>query len=211
MPSKLHGDNGKLHGDNGKLHANHDHTAAAPSLTIALIEPCIPQNTGNIARLTVATGAKLILVGKLGFDLSDKYLKRAGMDYWQYVDYKHISMEEFEATCWNSATAGVSGVSGVSATTTTTVSFLSTHATKPYTEIPNANHHMLVFGNEVHGLPQSWYGRIDGNGGGDGSDGANASGYRIPMMTNCRSLNLSSSAAIIAYHLLSRNNFQGLG
>lgn len=177
-----------------------------PKLTITLIEPCIPQNTGNIARLTVATGAKLILVGKLGFSLEDKYLKRAGMDYWQYVDYDHITMAEFEAKYWNDATGSVTpSNANTNATGATAVSFLSTHATKPYTEIPHAERHMLVFGNEVHGLPESWYGRIAG-----GEGIGEASGYRIPMMPNCRSLNLSSSAAIIAYHLLSRNSFQGL-
>ncbi len=177
-----------------------------PKITIALIEPCIPQNTGNIARLTVATKARLLLVGKLGFSLSDKYLKRAGMDYWQYVDYSCITMEEFEAQYWNTNTntntaANVNTAANANTTmNATAVSFLSTHATKPYTEIPHSNNHLLVFGNETHGLPSNWYDAIQ----------SADQGYRIPMASNCRSLNLSSSAAIIAYHILSRNHFKDL-
>ncbi len=169
-----------------------------PKITIALIEPCIPQNTGNIARLTVATQARLLLVGKLGFSLSDKYLKRAGMDYWQYVDYSCITLEEFEAQYWNANATTAANAS--TTTNATAVSFLSTHATKPYTEIPHNNNHLLVFGNETHGLPSNWYDAIQ----------SADQGYRIPMASNCRSLNLSSSAAIITYHILSRNHFKDL-
>ncbi len=187
-----------------------------PKITIALIEPCIPQNTGNIARLTVATQARLLLVGNLGFSLSDKYLKRAGMDYWQYVDYSCITMDEFQAQYWSptgisatgtattgTATTGTATTGTATtgtATTGTAVSFLSTHATKPYTEIPHSNSHLLVFGNETHGLPSNWYDAIQ----------SFDQGYRIPMASNCRSLNLSSSTAIITYHILGRNRFQGL-
>lgn len=154
-------------------------------LTIVLIEPEIPQNTGNIARLCAATGAPLILVGKLGFSLSDKYLKRAGMDYWEHVSWRHLdTVEQFFAQH-----------------DTAQMAFISTKGAKVYTEISAdiAANGYLVFGRESTGLPPFVY------------EAYRSQLYRIPMREGIRSLNLSSSAALSLYHLLEKGGFQGLG
>lgn len=148
---------------------------------IVLIEPEIPQNTGNIARLCASAGVELVLVGKLGFSLDDKYLKRSGMDYWQYVKLtRFLCVEDYLSE--NPVFVGV-----------------STKGTKRYTEI---NFHEVfydvVFGCESSGLPEFFYEQYF------------EKLYRIPMREGFRSLNLSSSAAIIAYFLLEKHNFSGL-
>ena len=95
-----------------RLHSN-------PPLNIVLYEPQIPPNTGNIARICAATKCHLILLGKLGFDLTDKQLKRAGLDYWQFVSWEHMpETEEF-----------------FEALPAEQFHFLSVHYHKPYTEI----------------------------------------------------------------------------
>lgn len=149
---------------------------------IVLMEPEIPQNTGNIARLCAATGIELVLVGKLGFSLDDKYLKRAGMDYWQHVKVTTIiKIEDYFTEADN-------------------YFFISTKGAKKYTEIPR---HTLgcfdiVFGCESSGLPKFIYEKYPDK------------LYRIPMREGLRSLNISSSVAIIAYHLIEKIDFDGL-
>ena len=114
------------------MHTTHFH--------IVLIEPEIPPNTGNIARLCAATGSDLHLVGKLGFSLEDKYLKRAGLDYWDAVQLKRWgSLEELrenypQARFW----------------------FTSKKAEQVYTEVNYQHGDMLVFGKETLGLPEEW-------------------------------------------------------
>lgn len=151
---------------------------------IVLIEPEIPQNTGNIGRLCASTGIELVLVGKLGFSLDDKYLKRSGMDYWQHVNlHRHITVEDYLEQ--NIPFAAI-----------------STKGNKVYTDIFNDfkihKNYDIVFGCEGSGLPKFMYSDYKDN------------LYRIPMKKNIRSLNLSSSAAIIAYNLLENNNFYNL-
>ena len=110
-----------------------------PPLQVVLIEPQIPPNTGNIARLCAATGCGLLLVGKLGFDLSDSALKRAGLDYWEYVNWRHLpEMDAFFA-----------GLPEQS------FHLLTTHAVRPYTQIPAVWGDYLIFGKETAGLPKS--------------------------------------------------------
>ena len=106
-------------------------------INIVLYEPEIPQNTGNIARLCACTGASLYLVGKLGFSLSDKYTKRAGLDYWESVDiHKLENMDELYKEYPNG-----------------TFYYLTTKAKKKYTEINFKDGDFLVFGPETRGLP----------------------------------------------------------
>lgn len=139
---------------------------------IVLIEPEIPPNTGNIARLCAATGTHLHLVGPLGFSIEDKHLKRAGLDYWQWVSLQRWdSFDELRRAfpsnrCW----------------------FLSKKAKRPYTGARFEEGDFLVFGKETFGLPEPLLK--------ENPDFA----IRIPMATDhVRSLNLSSSAAIVLY------------
>lgn len=149
---------------------------------IVLFEPEIPQNTGNIARLCASTGIELVLAGRLGFSIDDKYLKRAAMDYWQHVKVTHIkTLEEYFSQ--NNIFYAV-----------------STKGKKLYTEIDvkideNVD---IIFGSEGSGLPKFMYEKYS------------EKLYRIPMREDFRSLNLSSSAAIVAYHLLEKLNFPNM-
>lgn len=149
---------------------------------IVLLEPEIPQNTGNIARLCASTGIDLVLVGRLGFSIDDKHLKRAAMDYWEHVNVNHIKTldEYFDQN--NKFYA------------------VSTKGHKLYTEIPVEISEKIdiVFGSEGAGFPKFVYEKY--------ADKL----YRIPMRSDFRSLNLSSSAAIVAYHLLHKLNFPDL-
>ena len=138
-------------------------------MKIALFEPEIPQNTGNIARLCACTGAGLYLIGKLGFVLSDKYLKRAGLDYWEDVNIKHLSsLDELIEENPNS-----------------NIYFFSTKAKKFYTEQKFSVDDILVFGSETRGLPVDIINKYQD------------SCLKIPMKEGQRSLNLSYSAAIV--------------
>lgn len=150
---------------------------------IVLIEPEIPQNTGNIARLCAATGIDLVLVGKLGFSIDDKHLKRAAMDYWEQVNVTHIkTIDEYFEALQN------------------TIYAISTKGHNLYTEINVTPDVMsdIIFGSEGAGLPKFMYEKY--------SDKL----YRIPMKNDLRSLNLSSAASIVSYHLLSKMNFPDL-
>ena len=146
---------------------------------IVLVEPEIPQNTGNIARTCAVTGAKLHLVRPLGFSVEDRQLKRAGLDYWHELDITyHDSFEELELAYPEAR-----------------FFLLSTHATKSYTEVSYADGDFLVFGKETAGLgPQLLARRSE-------------DAVRIPMREGLRSLNLSNSAAIVLYEALRQAGF----
>lgn len=146
---------------------------------IVLVEPEIPQNTGNIARTCAVTGAKLHLVRPLGFSVEDKQLKRAGLDYWHTLDITyHDSFEELELAYPEAR-----------------FFLLSTHATKSYTEVSYRDGDFLVFGKETAGLgPQLLARRSE-------------DAVRIPMREGLRSLNLSNSAAIVLYEALRQAGF----
>ncbi len=142
---------------------------------IVLYEPEIPQNTGNIARLCACTGASLFLVGKLGFSLSDKYTKRAGLDYWDSVDIHKIeSMEELYKLYPNG-----------------TFYYLTTKSNKVYTDIKFKENDFLVFGPETRGLPDIYV--------------KDKNAITIPMKEGQRSLNLSNSVAIVVYEGIRQN------
>lgn len=141
-------------------------------LNIVLYEPEIPQNTGNIARLCACTGASLYLVGKLGFALTDKYTKRAGLDYWDSVDLHKInSMDELFNKFSNA-----------------NFYYLTTKTKRLYTEIEFKDGDFIVFGPESRGLPAEYV--------------TSESALTIPMKEGQRSLNLSNSVAIVAYEYI---------
>lgn len=138
-------------------------------LNIVLYEPEIPQNTGNIARLCACTGASLYLVGKLGFSLSDKYTKRAGLDYWDSVDLHKINtMDEL-----------------IEANPNANFYYLTTKTKRKYTDIKFQEGDFIVFGPESRGLPSEYV--------------TSETALTIPMKEGQRSLNLSNSVAIVAY------------
>ena len=159
-----------------------DAVLGAP-LHIVLVEPQIPPNTGNVARLCAATGCALHLVEPLGFSIDDRALKRAGLDYWSELDVVvHASLDAFFeqiplARCW----------------------LLSTHATRSYRAATVARGGALVFGKETAGLPSELL-------------AANAErALRIPMRAErVRSLNLSTSVGIVAYDALASLGFPDL-
>ena len=139
---------------------------------VVLYEPEIPQNTGNIARLCACTGASLYLVGKLGFALTDKYTKRAGMDYWDSVELHRInSMGELFKMFPNG-----------------TFYYLTTKSKKKYTDIEFKQNDFIVFGPESRGLPQEYV--------------TKNTAITIPMKEGQRSLNLANSVAITAYEVI---------
>lgn len=146
-------------------------------LRVVLVEPQIPPNTGNIARLCAATNCELILLGKLGFDLKDSQLKRAGLDYWSYLTWQHIPQQE---DFWKEQLIGQSH-------------YLSVHGKKVYTEMQPAWGDCLVFGKETKGLPKELLEKNAKN------------CYAIPITEpRVRSLNLSSSVAIVLYDALQK-------
>ena len=151
-------------------------------LNIVLVEPEIPQNTGNIARTCAATRSRLHLVRPLGFDISEKAVKRAGLDYWHMVDLRvYDSLDHFFAVnprpdLW----------------------LATTKAPRDYGQVRFSPDCWLFFGKETAGLPRAFRERHRDR------------CIRIPMADEARSLNLSNSAAILIYEALRQNGFPGL-
>lgn len=146
---------------------------------IVLVEPEIPQNTGNIARTCAATKNKLHLAGPLGFDLSDKHLKRAGMDYWRQLEWQtYGSLEEFYEK-----NAPVN------------IFYASAKGKRRYDSIRYPQNSFLVFGCESKGLGSSL---LEAN---------RNNTIRIPLSASARSLNLSNAAAIVLYEAMRQHNF----
>ncbi len=146
-------------------------------MQVALIHPEIPPNTGNIARLCAATLTRLHLVDPLGFQITDRRLKRAGLDYWPHVDLvRHASLEAF-----------------LKNVDLRSLAFFSTKAERSYLEAPYQSESCLVFGNESQGLPE----RL--------REAYPDQFFKIPMMgAGVRSLNLSSAVAVVVYEALRR-------
>ena len=144
---------------------------------VALYEPEIPQNTGNIARLCACTGANLYLIGKLGFSLSSKYMKRAGLDYWNDVKIEKVdTLEQLQAANPNS-----------------NFYYLTTKSKKTIYTVDFKENDFLVFGPETRGLPEDLlFSHKDIS-------------ITIPMRENERSLNLSNSVAITLYEAIRQN------
>ena len=155
-------------------------------INIVMVEPEIPQNTGNIARTCAATGAKLHLVKPLGFEISDKYLKRAGLDYWDKVEIEeHESLQEFLDKYKPEEN---------------NMFYASTKATHCYSDVDYSafDEVFILFGKETKGLPEDLLQKYIQN------------TIRIPMRHNLRSLNLSNSVNIILYEVLRQVDFNGL-
>ncbi len=149
---------------------------------VVLVEPEIPQNAGNIARTCAATGCVLHMIRPLGFEVTDKYLKRAGLDYWHLVDVRyHDSIEELFAQYREA-----------------NFYFFTTKARRAYTEVSLKKGDFLVFGKETKGLPEELLVEHE------------KTCVRIPMRGESRSLNLGNSAAIAIYEGLRQNDFDGL-
>jgi tRNA (cytidine/uridine-2'-O-)-methyltransferase len=146
---------------------------------IVLVEPEIPGNTGNIARLCAATNSELHLVKPLGFSIEDKYLKRAGLDYWNLV----------KVHCHESFSEVLELYKGHN------FYFNTTKADKHYTDIQYVADDLLVFGKETAGLPETLL--LDNR----------ENCIRIPMVDDARSLNLSNAAAIVVYEALRQQKF----
>ncbi|MBR5128443.1 MAG: tRNA (uridine(34)/cytosine(34)/5-carboxymethylaminomethyluridine(34)-2'-O)-methyltransferase TrmL [Firmicutes bacterium] len=154
------------------------------SINIVFVNPEIPPNTGNIARTCAATGTKLHLVKPLGFNIDDKSVKRAGLDYWPYVDLEvHESLDDFmdkygNERLWLATTKGAS----------------------IYTDVEYKDGDFILFGRETAGLPPEFVESHPGR------------GVRIPMSvdTRTRSFNLSNSANIILFEALRQLGFPGL-
>ena len=151
-------------------------------LNIVLFEPEIPQNTGNIARTCAVTGTRLHLIKPLGFDISDKAVKRAGLDYWPMVDLRvYESLDHF-----------------FSVNPSPDLWLATTKAPQDYTKAVFREGCWLMFGKETAGLPEplrrKYYDRC----------------IRIPMIPQARSLNLGNSVAIVLYEALRQNGFPGL-
>ncbi len=152
------------------------------SLNVALIEPEIPQNTGNIARTCAATGARLHLVGPMGFEITEKRVRRAGLDYWDKLDitYYESTDEFFEKN------RGAKFY------------YFSTKAQNVHSDMPYENGCFLVFGKETKGLPEPL---LKAN---------RESCVRMPMRGIIRSLNLSNSVAVGVYEVLRQWDYPAL-
>jgi tRNA (cytidine/uridine-2'-O-)-methyltransferase len=151
-------------------------TVPAPLLHIALHEPQIPQNTGNIGRLSLGFGARLHLVGRLGFRTDERACRRAGLDYWKHVDrVEHADLAALRAALPEGSK----------------IVCFSTRAERSFTDVRYEIGDCLLFGGEVRGLPQ------------DELDAAGALAVRIPLRsTKVRSLNLANAVAIGAAEVL---------
>ena len=144
---------------------------------IVLVEPEIPQNTGNIVRLCACTGAKLFLVGRLGFSISDKYLKRAGLDYWDSTTIlKYNTLDDLQKEYNDS-----------------TFYYLTTKTDNKYTDLSFKNGDFFVFGPESRGLDEKLLTENKNN------------CITIPMKEGQRSLNLSNSVSIVVYEAIRQN------
>ncbi len=151
-------------------------------MNIVLVNPEIPQNTGNIARTCAATGATLHLIEPLGFSLSDKYLRRAGLDYWHLMQYRvYPSLEIFLKEHGRAR-----------------MHFATTKAPRAYHQAEYRADDFLVFGCETRGLPETLLSRVYER------------CVRIPMRQEARSLNLSNAVAVVLYEALRQTEFSGL-
>ena len=151
-------------------------------MNIILHEPEIPANTGNIGRTCVATGTALHLIRPLGFDISDKAVRRAGMDYWKDLElYVYEDFNDF-----------------VSKNPNARIYMATTKAKKAYTEVIYEENDFIMFGKESAGIPEEILIKYEDT------------SVRIPMIGEIRSLNLSNSVAIMLYEALRQQAFEGL-
>ena len=153
-----------------------------PHLNIVLLEPEIPQNTGNIARTCAATMASLHLIKPLGFSIDDKHMKRAGLDYWNELDlHVYENLNEFYAKNPNAE-----------------IYYFSKKGHHIYSDVKYPDEVFLMFGRESVGLPEDLLKKNESH------------CLRMPMKEGLRSLNLSNTVAIAAYEVLRQQGFVGL-
>ncbi|MBA6413904.1 tRNA (uridine(34)/cytosine(34)/5-carboxymethylaminomethyluridine(34)-2'-O)-methyltransferase TrmL [Parahaliea sp. F7430] len=156
-------------------------TSSAPC--IVLYQPEIPPNTGNIIRLCANSGCQLHLIEPLGFDLDDKKLRRAGLDYREFAELQlHASLDDF-----------------LQARPDTRLLAITTHGSTPYHQIRYSSRDALLFGPETRGLPAAIRDSLPSE-----------QRIRIPMHKDSRSLNLSNAAALVCYEALRQLDFPGL-
>ena len=171
-------------------------------INIVMVEPEIPQNTGNIARTCAATGAKLHLVKPLGFSIDDKYLKRAGLDYWDKLEIEeHDNLQAFlNKYLANVPSAGQVNKKITEKSIPNNFFLASTKSKQTYVDVDYKQFEeiFILFGKETKGLPEDL---IENN---------MKQAIRIPMREGLRSLNLSNSVAIVVYEALRQNNFNEL-
>ncbi|MCB1111413.1 MAG: tRNA (cytidine(34)-2'-O)-methyltransferase [Chlamydiales bacterium] len=147
-------------------------------MKIILFEPEIPQNTGNVVRTCSVTGSDLILVEPLGFSINDRWLKRAGLDYWEGVAMETIDdLDQYLERCKLPFT------------------FFSSHATTSYTDIKYSTDHLLIFGSETSGLPDRFLKKWSHH------------FATVPMRPGARCLNLATTVGIVTYEAWRQNNF----
>lgn len=152
---------------------------------VVLIEPEIPQNTGSIARVCAGTGCDLHLVGKLGFSLADRYLKRAGLDYWPSVKLRlWDSLDELRAAAGPDAR----------------FFFYCARVTRRYTEVAHRQGDYLVFGKETVGLPKALV----------AAEEAAGRAYTIPHASTIRSINLANAVSVVLYEALRQTDFAAI-
>ena len=152
------------------------------AMNIVLLEPEIPQNTGNIGRTCMVTGSRLHLIEPLGFLLTEKNLKRAGMDYWHQLDVtRYLNFEDF-----------------MQRNPDVPLYFATTKAQQLYTDVRYETDAFLMFGKESAGIPEEILMQSPGR------------CVRIPMIGESRSLNLSNSVAVVIYEALRQHGFEGM-
>jgi len=151
-------------------------------INVVLHEPEIPQNTGNIARICTATGARLHLIKPLGFSVDDKHLKRAGLDYWEKIDVTYYeNLDEF-----------------LKIHSSENIYLFTKKASQSYDEIRFSGDVYLVFGKETYGLHEEIL------------ETFKERCYRIPMRREARSLNLANAVAVVVFEALRQNGFPDL-
>lgn len=150
------------------------------SMKIVLYQPQIPQNTGNIVRTCAVSGNELVLIKPLGFSVTDRWLKRAGLDYWEGVSVSTVEVEEFTTLLDSSRDSFY---------------FFSSKASQKYTSIEYKKNDWLIFGSETHGLPahfqEKWPTQF----------------ATIPMQPHARCLNLATSVGIVTYEAWRQQDF----
>ncbi len=151
-------------------------------MSVVLVEPEIPQNTGNVARTCVLTNSRLHLIKPMGFSLDDKYLRRAGLDYWNLLEYYlHESWDDF-----------------INKYDESRFIYFSTKGDRLYTELEFNSDDFLVFGSETSGLPDNILSNSNDV-------------FRLPMSASIeRSLNLSNTVAVVLFEALRQHNFPGM-
>jgi len=153
-----------------------------PKINIVLFSPEIPQNTGNISRTAAVTGATLHLIRPFGFEISDRTLKRAGLDYWDKLDIRYYdNYEEF-----------------LDLNPDVHAYYFTSHTEKSYADVEYPDNVYLIFGRETTGLPKEI------------TESNKERTVRIPMRPTLRCLNLSNAVAIAVYEVLRQHGFDGL-